>query len=491
MVHDKIIDAMLIKNGSEAMDRFKSTKDVKDLRIQFYLYNVTNADDVIHRSAKIQLEEIGPFVYEEYREKEFVNNNQTSGLITYRLLRRFTFDSYRSVGDPKKLKVTWPNIPLMVARSFVDKLSFIQRTAAYLVLNNAIAKMNESAFITDTIDNLLFTGSKRKLFEYLQSLDIFHLIQPWPLKDNKFGLFFNRNYTWDSEHMLELTSSTGFGDYTYHDLNRFIYINGTSPTKFWGAEPEFCNQVDGTEGQGFAPFLTDPDYLYIFAPDLCRKLTFKFTKRAYIKGISVFEFKHDEDDLKSGYKNPRNKCYCVSRASNGSPSAECSLDGLMDLSTCSSPNLLASGAHFVYGSPELTKRIGGLRRPDVSDVALIHVEPNTGVVLRAAVPSQVNVRLTKGGFKIFDFFTDDEPLIIPFVWMTEGTEVTDDQASLLKTQLLLLDSWLITLVLGAAIFFIVAIFVAAGIICVRRRNTIPIDTGETEPLIRPSSDGQS
>lgn len=491
VVHDKIIDALLIKNDTEAMDRFKSTKDAKDLKIEFYLYNVVNAHDVVSSSAKLKLQEVGPFVYKEYREKEFVDNNQTSGLITYRLLRKFTFDEASSVANPKSTYITWPNIPLIVARSFLDKLPFLEKTAAYLVLNSAIAKQNETAFITDTVDNFLFSGSKRKLFEYLQSMDIFHLIQPWPLKDNKFGLFFNRNFTWDPDHMLELTTSTGFGDYDYHSLNRIIKVNGTSTTNFWEPEPKFCNQVDGTEGQAFSPFIDKPEYLFIYVPELCRKLTFKYVKPTYIKGISVLEFKLDEEDLKSGAKNLRNRCYCIAKTQGGFPSPECLLDGLMDLSSCTSPNMLASGAHFLYGSPELVERIDGLRKPDSVDEALIHVEPNLGIVLRAAVPTQVNVKLERGGPRIFDFFKDDKPLVIPFVWMTEGTEVTDEQATLLKTELLLLDSWLISLVLGAAIFFIVAIFVAACIICFRQRNSIPIDTGETEPLIRPSVNEQN
>lgn len=489
VAHDRIIEAMLFKNSTDAIERFRSTKEAKDLRISFYLYNITNADQVINNSAKIKLQEVGPFVYSEYREKIFVDNNQTAGLITYRLLRRYNFDKNLSIANPKDVLITWPNLPLLISRSYLDKLPFVEKKLAYFFLNRAIKNENESPFMTDTVDNFLFSGSRRQLFEYLQSKDIFKIIKPWPLKDNKFGLFYGRNYTWDPTTMVELTASAGFGkNHTYRDLNKVVYVNGTSTTNYWPQDPEYCNQVDGTDGQFFSPFLGEPSNVYIYAADLCRKLSFKLSQPTYIKGLSALEYKLDEDDLQSWQRNPKNKCYCLRRLANGAPDPECGLDGLMDLSSCASPNLLASGSHFALGSPELRKRVDGIREPDQTDHPAIFIEPITGLAVKASVPTQLNVRIEKGGFDIFSFFNESQPLIVPFIWMVEGTEITGDQGSLLKTELLLLDSWLVSLVLGAAIFLILAVLLMAGVICLRYRNSEPINTGETDPLLPRLSD---
>lgn len=488
IVHKRVVDQMVFRNNTEAMGRFESTKDIKDLRLTMYLYSVTNADEVIRSSAKIKLAEIGPFVYDEFKYKEFLINNQTSGLITYKLRTRYTFNRQLSMADPKTVNITWPNVPLLVARAYLDKLSYFKKQAAYFALNMAIKNRNEPAFITDSAANLLFDGSKRKLFEYLQSLDVFKVISPWPLKDNKFGMFYGRNNTWDPAINHKETVSTGFGlNRNYTSLNEYIYVDNSDKMPFWQAQPPQCNMVGGTDGEFFHPFLDYSD-LTVYSEAVCRKFSLRYSQNAYIGGITSYRYNIDPRNLKSGRKVPENACYCLARNPSGAQKPECELDGLIDLSTCAQPNIVASGAHFMHGSTELLSRLDGVTPPDASkhDIS-VFVEPNTGVTIKVRVPLQFNVRLEKGGFTLFDFFQDDESLIVPLVWVAETSEITDDQASMIKKGLLLLDSWFVSLVLGGAIVLFMAVVVMISILCVKFRDASSTDATETAPILAAGS----
>lgn len=486
----RVIDTVVFKNGTVEMDRFKTTADLVNLRLTIYVYNVTNADEVVRSSAKIHVQQLGPFVYHEYKTKEFLDNNQTSGLITYKLRKQYTFLPKESIGNPTKLKIVWPNVPLLAAKGYLDLLPFYERIPAYIIFNQAIKSYNETAFITDTIDNFIFTGSKRKLFEYLQNLDIFQMFKPWPLPNNKFAVLYDRNNTWYPWRDHVFTISAGHGiNQTYRNLNQYVAMNGSSTLPYWLPNPPNCNKLKGTDGEFFSPFLNSSENLMVYSVDICRKLELKYRLNTTISGIKVNKYTLDERSFLSGTKNLENQCYCLGRNSSRSTSSECQLDGLTDLSNCVAKNVFASGAHFLYGSPELLTRVSGVDPPNATiDEPLVYIEPNTGLTIQVKVPLQLNIRLEKSRFNIFNFFEEDKPLIIPLLYVIEAAEMTDEQASLLRSKLLLLDSWFVSMVLGGSIVFILAIIAAGIVICMKYRNLrhpVPTTTtpSETDPLI--------
>lgn len=490
----RILDAVVFKDGSQEMERFKTTAELVNLRMSIYVYTVTNADEVVKSSSKINLKEIGPFVYHEYKSKEFVDNNQVTGLITYKLRKRYTFLPDQSIGDPTVMNITWPNVPLIAARSVLDNLPFFERQAAYMLMNNAIKSKSEPAFITDTVENFIFDGSKRELFESLQNSFPFSLLKPWPLPDNKFAIFYDKNNTWYSWRDHLFTTSAGFGtNQDYHNLNQYIYMNQSATLPYWRKEPAQCNQINGTDGQFFAPFMDKTQNIMVYSADICRKVSLKYRHNFDLSRVTVYKYTLDEKDLLSGTKNPENDCYCLQRDKDDNPLPECQLDGLMDLSSCVAPNVVASGAHFLYGSPELWTRIAGISPPNATvDEPVIYAEPNTGLSIQVKVPIQLNIRLDRGGFNLFNFFQEDKPLIIPLFYGVEAAELTEDQASLLRSKLLLLDSWFVSMVLGGAIVLILAIGAAAAVLCMRFRGSRQARTAsETEPLLSSTNSNQA
>ena len=484
----KLLDDITFKNGSIELERFTTTADLVNLRLEIYVYNITNPSEVVNSSAKIRIQQIGPFVYHEFKSKEILDNDQNSGLITYKLRKLYTFKPELSVGDPTKLNITWLNIPLLAAKAYLDELGFLKRSIAYAAFNQYIKMDNESAFITDTVDHLIFSGSDRKLFQDLEKI-AGAFFKPWPLPDNKFAVLYNKNNTWVPGRDHVFTMSAGFGgNQTYHDLNQYVYMNGSRTLPFWRSEPPNCNSLGGTDGEFFAPFINMSHNLDVYSSDICRKLSLKFRDTVSIDGISTYRYTLDEKSLQSRNKNPDNDCYCLARDSGDNPLVECNYDGLIDLSKCVAPSVYASGVHFLYGSPELSQRIVGLPQVNASqDEPNVHVEPNTGLTIQVKVPLQLNVRLQKGGFTLFDWFNDVDPLIVPLMNVVEAAEMTSDQASQLRNKLLVLDSWLVSMVLGGTIIFILAIVAASVVVCLKVRRSRNHEPSEADPLL-PSED---
>lgn len=475
----RVIENVIFKDGTLEMDRFKTTADLENLRISFSVFNVTNADQVSRSSAKMALQEVGPFVYHEYKTKEFIDNNQTSGLISFKLRRQFAFKPELSVGDPKKMNLTWINVPMISAISTIEDMPTLEKAFARRVLRLAIASKKEGPFMTDTVENFIFTGSYREVFKPLK-----WFIPKKALPDLKFAVLYNRNNTWNPDTDYIMTTSAGFGlNQTYHDLNQYVYMNGSTNLPFWGPDGN-CNKLHGTDGEFFSPFLDPTKNLEVYSADLCRKLSLKSRGQISIEGISAYKFTLDDKSLQSGAKNPDNRCYCTSKVKT-----DCQIDGLIDLSTCVADDVVASGSHFLHGSPELFARIRGLSKPTAADEPVIYVEPNTGLAIQVHVPFQINVRLrSRSEYSIFDFFRETQPLIIPLIRVTEASEMTSEQASVLRRNLLILDSWFVSMVLGGAIVLILAIIVVAFLLCVRlgsgrqrgQFNPVP---SESDPLL--------
>lgn len=483
---NRVIEEIVFKNGSMALERFRTTKELESLRVEFYFWNVTNVNDVLYRNAKINVNEVGPFVYHELKYKEFLNNDQVEGLITYKLKKRFIFRPDLSVSLDSTTRITWPNVPLLALQGYLENISITE--PIYILMNSYIKTLNEPAFIRDTVENFLFKGSYREIFAKLQSWDIFHLINPWPLPNNKFALLYKRNDTWDPTKDHVFTMSAGFGlDQTYHDLNSYVLMDGKPNLPFWASQPKDCNALNGTDGQFFPPFLDNADELHVYSSDICRKITLKFRQKTTISGVPVRKYSFDENNLQAPTKNPKNQCYCIAKK-DGIPSRECQLDGLIDLSTCVTKNLMASGAHFLRGDEELRDRVTGISKPDSNlHEPIIYVEPNTGLTVSVKVPIQLNIRLKKNKFSNFQFFKDINPIILPLVWISEKAELSQEQASLLRSKLMLLDSWFVIMVLGGVIILIITILVIASALCIKyrksRATTVARPARETDPLI--------
>lgn len=98
-------------NGSEAYDKWKHPPI--SIFLNVWIFNITNADKFLaDRSSNITVEEIGPYVYEEFKEKVIFKETQDE--LTYVPKSIFKFRPDLSGARSADDKFTTLNIPLLV-----------------------------------------------------------------------------------------------------------------------------------------------------------------------------------------------------------------------------------------------------------------------------------------------------------------------------------------------------------------------------------------
>lgn len=69
----------------------------------------------------------------------------------------------------------------------------------------------------------------------------------------------------------------------------------------------------------------------------------------------------------------------------------CDIDGLVDVSKCTSTPIVHSNPHFLNASPVLQNHINGLQPDPLKHKSYIDIDPETNVVLNYKLSIQLNV----------------------------------------------------------------------------------------------------
>lgn len=440
-VHQQIKKIVVIKNGTEAMDRFTSTKETK-MYMKFWLFNVTNPNEVENNGSKANLVDVGPFVFSELKDKIFLQNDQEAGFITYKLNRQWFFEPALSKFD-LKTPITMLNVPLLVTTYLLDEMRLSQ--FVYPVINGIVRlHPEEKGFITDTAINFLFDGSYRQIMDTIRLLP--GTPKPWPMKDDKFGFYFDRNNTYDEKLDGILTQSTGEGSATsLEQVGQLVARNYNDKLNFWQNDTSTCNALNVSMGEIYPPFsLLSAPQLTLFSNDLCRKLTLKRVGRLVHKGINSVKYEADESNFLSIAKNKANGCYCLSKTAQDQ--YWCLQDGLLDMQTCQQSGIYASNPFFYMGSPNLSDHVTNLRKPDSEkDSTFVILEPKTGSAISFQARFQLNARVRPNKLNIFKFIKEE--YMFPLMHMEESADISDSIAKDVSNKLEFFNYWIIAVIL--------------------------------------------
>ena len=110
-----------MKNGSEALTKWKRVS--VPIYLNVYVFNIKNPLDLERGYDNVTLEEIGPFVFYETREKN-IDSFPNDTTIFYNDIKTFYFDSNRSKYSLDH-EVTAINVPLVVSLRFVVYFSYL------------------------------------------------------------------------------------------------------------------------------------------------------------------------------------------------------------------------------------------------------------------------------------------------------------------------------------------------------------------------------
>ena len=145
-----------------------------------------------------------------------------------------------------------------------------------------------------------------------------------------------------------------------------------------------ANDINGTEGFFFHPFLREGEEIDIFVDDIYRSLRLKHVDTINLMGIEAFRFTLINSTFQSAFMNPEN-----ARWGSWNP------DGMFYLGPTQDPVVPVFGSkpHFLDGDPALMEKVDGLRPNRELHESYLDVQPIIGANVQVGIKLQVNVQV--------------------------------------------------------------------------------------------------
>ncbi|XP_046978733.1 sensory neuron membrane protein 2-like [Vanessa cardui] len=421
IVHKQIQKNLQLENSSAMFEKWRELP--VPLTFKIYVFNVTNADDVTD-GAKPILNEIGPFVYKEYRVKRILGygDNDT---IRYMLKKTFYFDQEASGSLREDEEITVINYSYMAAILTVLDIM----PAAVTLVNGAL-----TSFFSNLTDPFLRVKAKDLFFDGIflncvgenAALSLvcgkIRLEKPTTMRpsENNDGFYFS---------MFSHLNTTESGPYdmkrgieNVHELGNIVAYNNMTTMSQWG-DP-YCGQLNGSDSSIFPPIEGNPPKrIYTYEPEICRSLYASLVDKRDIFNISAYYYEIDEMLLASKSANPGNKCFCKKDWSSSHDG--CLLMGVLNLNPCKNVPAIVSLPHFYLASEELLEYFDGGISPDKEKhKSFAYLDATTGVVIKGTQRLQFNIELRNvNAIPQLEYVKTG---LFPLLWIEEGAEISEE-----------------------------------------------------------------
>lgn len=370
--------------------------------VSVYVFNYTNADEFEKGiDTRLQVEELGPYVYRQRTEKVNVVFNH-NGTVSYQEKVSLSFVPELSARHhPRQDYIAVPNIPLLSALS-VLKDSYVLAQLAFLAMT---AGMDMQQFVRISVHDF-FWGYDDALFSLARTYT--SLTQELPYK--KFGILMKRNGITRNR----MTMYTGKQNLQQRGV--MSRLNGEERLHHWLGDE--CNRIDGTDGSMFPPNLVKRNStIYIFNEDACRRFPLEYVEDITVHdGIPGLRFRAPRDLFAKPDVNPQNACYCRFEMGFCPPS------GVFDASPCTyGAPIMMSFPHFYLGDPILLETVEGLKPDPEKHDGYLDVHEELGVPLDGKSRFQMNILVRKSKtLQHLANFKDGS--ILPIAWFEVGID---------------------------------------------------------------------
>ncbi|XP_072941914.1 sensory neuron membrane protein 2-like [Epargyreus clarus] len=421
IVSNQIQKKIQIENSSMMFEKWR--KLPMPVSFKVYLFNVTNVDEV-NRGGRPKLNQVGPYVYKQYREKTILGYGEND-TVKYMLQKTYFFDAEASGTFSENDDVTVINFPYLAAILAVQRIM----PSLVSVINDALQK-----FIPDLVDPFMRVKVKNLLFDgvFLNCSE--------EATDDGLGLICGKVKLDKRPTMRPAEDAPGFYFSMFSHLNRtpsgpYEMIRGREDIRelghivsykekrtltAWG-DP-YCGMINGTDSSIFPPIDESnvPQRIYTFQPDICRSMYVDFVDKRSIFNMTAYYYELSNMPLASKSANPDNKCFCKENWSGNHDG--CLMMGLLNLLPCQGAPAVASLPHFYLASEEILEFFASGVKPDPEKhKSFIYLEPKTGVVIKGAQRLQFNIELRN---------IPDAPQLLnvstglfPLLWIEEGAEI--------------------------------------------------------------------
>jgi len=345
------------------------------VKANFTFFEVTNPEDV---SAGLtpNLQERGPYVFTEHREKRNLLRNGTT--IKYGQYKYYTFLKELSCsGCEETDTVNIINMPLLGLIGKAHRMGGITGSGPLNMIaeasnpedpkyNNFEGMGFEGLVMPVSVRDFLFDGIKTGSSGWMIGMQMING-QPQlvdkvtyitdrlpitvfgldPLVENGFALFNHKNDTMENEWYEVETEQSGWENHTMitkwgqqkrpnEETTDWMSENNMLPDlynaksyqwgsdsgdKYWNGQADVdgnklgnntCNILRGTDGNQFPPGVQKENPLWIFNPAPCRSIFVEHTKEMDIEGIPTLEFAVPKDG--ANINKSINVCACESLA---------------------------------------------------------------------------------------------------------------------------------------------------------------------------------
>ncbi|XP_075149222.1 scavenger receptor class B member 1 isoform X2 [Haematobia irritans] len=360
-----------------------------DLYLKVYLFNVTNAQAFLEGREKLNVEQVGPYVYKEIMTHENITFNDNNTMST-NPSHPLVWQEHLSVGKEDDEVVMLNIAMLAISHLTADKPFFVR-----MALN--------SLFVTQDSRPIVRMTAKEFMFGYATTLtSLGNTFLPGWIHFDKVGLVdrmmdFNKDYE---------TFHTGVPDPRISGL--YATYRGSSNLPQW--EGEHCSNIDkASDGVKFPSFLQPNDTIKFFRKSMCRPVRLRRAddERVLRGSLTGYRYIFEENMLDNGRINEKNKCFCRK--------GYCQPSGLVDVTDCyyGFPISL-SFPHFMDGDPKLQNDITGLEPSKEKHSSEFIVQPESGLPLSLSVKVQINMHFKD--LSVYNRVKRFSHLTVPMLW---------------------------------------------------------------------------
>nr|XP_018916083.1 PREDICTED: sensory neuron membrane protein 1-like [Bemisia tabaci] len=388
------------------------------LEFKVYLFNVTNPNEAA-KGAKIHLQQVGPYVYDEWKSKANITDYPKEDAVTFHMLNTFVFDANKSGGLTGDELIYVPHVLIVglasaILRMNPESIGYLDMAIPFLFGDPS------TVFVPVTVRDLLFDGLPVNCNEthFAQAIfcNEFQKNPGFVRKDEQtflFSIFGARNGTPDP-----IMFKVNRGLRNPQLVGEVMEYNRSKAQKVWSAAK--CNEIRGTDSTILPSFVTK-DGFDVFAADFCRVISSKFVRELDYKGIPAYEYTVDFGDPADSEKH----CYCTSYET-------CLKKNTIDLTLCAGVPFVVSMPHFYLSDPEYVNAVGGLSpRKEEHEVVFV-VEPMSGTPTMAKRRVQFNIILSRNSEIALLHDLNEKQVILPLFWVDEGVELGEKYLSQLR-----------------------------------------------------------
>ncbi|CAG7816360.1 unnamed protein product, partial [Allacma fusca] len=216
---------------------------------------------------------------------------------------------------------------------------------ANFILNNYFISQNETIIRRGvTVRDISFNGVEL-IPMYGVLGDFTNAELPSEFGDGTLFAYFNgRNATPSEEFVVKR------GTQRQEDLGRIVSFNNQRQLPWWTnpsitpGTTQYCNEINGTDGTIFPPYVRKDTTIRIFADIICRSIYMTFQKEHFLKGIDAYHFEVPWEMIEHPDVNEDNRCFCTDPGYN---LAKNCLRGIIRLFACK------GGAPITISRPHL------------------------------------------------------------------------------------------------------------------------------------------